>query len=201
MAHTLYEEFGQSRIPLIVEQMKSICDTMEAQGIMYWIDRGTLLGACRNGQWMVDDKDFDVCFLRSDFDAVQTICEANANFKTIVHNFEIDSMIRLFWMETPEQVFSNEYLYVDMYPHIIDSDGMVMEDTNRGRSTGGIFATRKFNRSFIDTMTSINYCGHGFKCPSDLVNFISGTHRYGTSWQTEENEGSLTKSLSLSIHT
>ena len=198
--HALYEEFGKSRVPLLVEQMKSICDTMESQGIKYWIDKGTLLGACRNGQWIPDDKDFDVCFFRSDFDAVQTICEANTNFKTIVHSFEIDPMIRLFWMETPEQVFSNEYLYVDLYPQII-VDNMVMEDTNRGRSTEGVYSIRKFNRSFIDITASINYCGHAFNCPSDLVNFVSGTHRYGTMWQTEENMGSLSRSMAMSINT
>jgi len=200
MAHALYEEFGKSRVPLLVEQMKSICDTMESQGIKYWIDKGTLLGACRDGQWIPDDKDFDVCFFRSDFDAVQTICEANTNFKLIVHNFEIDPMIRLFWMETPEQVFSNEYLYVDLYPHII-VDNMVMEDTPRGRSTEGKYSLRKFDRTFIETTTSINYCGQSFKCPNSVVNFISGTHRYGATWQTEENMGSLTKSMALSINT
>ncbi len=200
MAHALYEEFGQSRVPLIVEQLHNLSTEFTSQGIKHWLDWGNLLGACRVSGFITHDKDFDISFFRSDFDAVQTICEANTNFKTIVHNFEIDPMIRLFWMETPEQVFSNEYLYVDLYPQII-VDNMVMEDTNRGRSTEGRYSIRKFNRSFIDITASINYCGHAFNCPSDLVNFVSGTHRYGAMWQTEENMGSLSRSMAMSINT
>jgi len=198
MPHALYEEFGKSRVPLIVEQLHNLSTEFTSQGIKHWLDWGNLLGACRGSGFITHDKDFDISFFRSDFDAVQTICEANTNFKTIVHNFEIDSMIRLFWMETPEQVFSNEYLYTDLYPHIIDN-GLVVMDTNKGRATEGGFVHEKFAESYLTTPTNISFEGYSFPCPNPLINFISSTHRFGTGWNTLDLGERATRSQMLSV--
>lgn len=199
MAHPLYEEFGKSRIPTIMAEVKNICDSIESAGITYWIDKGTLLGACRDGEYIKYDKDIDICFLSDGFDTVKTLCESNTNFQTIVHNYEIDPMIRLFWMENPTQLFSTEYLYVDMYPYII-IDGMVMENTPRGRATEGTSSLKKFPSSYLDNPSTIELCGQSFKCPSNPEEFISSSFRYGSTWRTEENDGSLVKSVELSIN-
>ena len=195
MAHALYEEFGKSRIPLIVEQLHSLSTEFTSQGIKHWLDWGNLLGACRGSGFITHDKDFDISFFRSDFDAVQTICEANTNFKTIVHNFEIDPMIRLFWMETPEQVFSNEYLYTVLYPSII-RDGLVMEDTSKGRATEGYSTRWAHPESYITTLTNISFEGYSFPCPNPLLEFISSEHRFGANWNVpDRGEGTYYESV------
>jgi hypothetical protein len=101
-------------------------------------------------------------------------------------------------METPEQVFSNEYLYTDLYPHIIDN-GLVVMDTNKGRATEGGFVHEKFAESYLTTSTNISFEGYSFPCPNPLVDFISSTHRFGTGWNTPDLGEQATRSQMLSV--
>ncbi len=52
--------FDDSTVKSLIKLMEKTVDFLEDNGITYWIDSGTLLGACRNGKFVPWDDDVDL---------------------------------------------------------------------------------------------------------------------------------------------
>ncbi len=52
--------FEQEQIDSLMDLMKKTVDFLDAYGIVYWLDSGTLLGACRDGKFVPWDDDVDL---------------------------------------------------------------------------------------------------------------------------------------------
>ena len=118
MAHQNYETHGKSRLPLIAEQLKEISNSLTSEGIVHWLDWGSLLGAYREGKQLDYDKDVDFGILGSDIEKIKEIFALKSDFFELC-DWPHLSLTRYFWKENPSQVFSYEYLYIDLYliPH------------------------------------------------------------------------------------
>lgn len=62
----------------LLRRFKEICD---CHNITYWLDYGTLLGACRNGGFIPWDDDIDIGMMRLDFEKLERVLYHNSDFR------------------------------------------------------------------------------------------------------------------------
>jgi len=102
-------KYTQKGSSFLLKKLDALC---RKHGINYWMYNGSLLGACRHGNFVPWDDDIDIGVMRSDLKKLQEIIADDPHFKIdILYNFDWADRIYKFR-------FKNADLpcYVDIFP-------------------------------------------------------------------------------------
>ena len=77
-----------------IDILDYVNDFCKKNGIKYWIDAGTLIGAVRHKGYIPWDDDIDLGMLREDYDKFCTLFNRETNERYRVHNCENDPTFR-----------------------------------------------------------------------------------------------------------
>ena len=115
----------------ILKAFASFCDN---NGLRYFLDSGTLIGAVRHQGFIPWDDDIDVCFLRKDYDRFVALMAQQDNRLNdhIVLELEKDSLYpylklvdtRTLMIEYPKTNRVETGIYIDIFP----KDGLLSQD-------------------------------------------------------------------------
>jgi len=99
---------------ILLGELDKIC---RENGIEYWLDYGTLLGAYRTGGFIPWDDDIDVGMMRKDFEKLQQIIVNYKNFKLtewlhLKNGFDIHCRVAKFCFNR-----NDLHLFVDIFPY------------------------------------------------------------------------------------
>lgn len=138
-------------------------DLLEGQGILYWIDYGTLLGVYRDGRPIPWDPDIDLSILAGDHERVLALNHH------LPEGFSIEISRRL------QRKFENgtEFLrlncthlkeYVDIY-HYRELPGHRFQDLALSADGKGYYESQPVDRDLLFPLGSIGLEGRCFPCP------------------------------------
>lgn len=91
--------------------LKEITDICDKNGLTYWINYGTLLGAVRHKGFIPWDDDLDICMPRDDWEKLINILDEL--FKGTNYCYIVSDCLRIFYKNTPIQldIFPLDYYY------------------------------------------------------------------------------------------
>lgn len=151
-------------------------DLLAREGIVHWIDYGSLLGAVRDGRLIPWDSDVDLGFLARDLDRLVAL---RGEIEARGHELDLSdpSVVRVNFSRRNRQ-------HVDLYPWHLDAGGMLRStpDVCDWPGSGGL---KDFPASFIDAMEEVTIEGRPFPAPSPVEPFIVD-HRYGPSFRVPQ---------------
>lgn len=126
----------------ILIQVDSVC---RANGIVYWIDSGTLLGAVRHGGFIPWDDDLDICILRKDYRRFRRCMRNGLPYPYILYDIStmkgyghrwpriVDESVSII-RRKPDGSIGDEKLWIDAFLMCNGSPGWVKRiDTLYGR--------------------------------------------------------------------
>ena len=160
------------KLEIIMKTLIYTVSQLDKNSIPYWIDFGTLLGACRNNELISNDDDSDICidikykkiieniFNHSENNNYYLLKSHKYKYQIIEKNYKRKRKTKyqtdiFFWKKKGD-------FYYNEYPMI--------------KNNGGSPIDAKFINS-LETMKIDNY---SFKCPKYPDIFIEMPNRYGT---------------------
>jgi hypothetical protein len=96
-------------VDMMRDLLECVADILERESITYWLDRGTLLGAFRGGQFLPFDSDVDIHFLFNDWEAILDALQAGLPARFTVSAHHHGRMIRPPDHTHPHRWFRNEH--------------------------------------------------------------------------------------------
>lgn len=148
--------------------LKTLCDMLNAHGIVYWIDSGTVLGALRHDNAFVPwDDDADVGIWERDINRLEKMMQGNNEFALIQTKPGI-------WKFC---VRGDGYPFVDILPvhNTLCLDGFY-------HYTCQELQHEVYCRRHLEILSSLTLYGHDFAAPNDSESLM--TLRYGPQWRT-----------------
>ena len=106
----------------MLEMLRFLDRVCRENGIRYWIDSGTLLGAVRHGGFIPWDDDSDVCMLREDAEA----------FKRVMLSGAYGDEFVLQCRETDDGYFGTWYVLRDTRTELVQDSGAHQKRAYRG---------------------------------------------------------------------
>lgn len=96
--------------------LRDTCDVLNAHGIRYWCDFGTLLGLVREGDLILGDKDVDLCIAADEKPRVMELQAAFATrgYRLTGQGGAAKRLLRILDTRTP--------FYVDIYPYLREGE-------------------------------------------------------------------------------
>lgn len=113
---------------LMISIMESIHNLCTQNGIKYWVDFGTLIGAVRHNGFIPWDDDFDICMLRDDYERFDKLAKQELDERLFWQTYHTDKRwcsfhgkVRLkntIWLEEcfSESQLKENGLFVDVFP-------------------------------------------------------------------------------------
>ena len=124
---------------IMFDILKNFAEFCDNNGLTYFLDAGTLLGAVRHHGFIPWDNDIDVCMMRPDFDKfLQLMKERNYKLndhlvlelpENTIYTFYKLGDTRTKLIEFPEKNPIDCYVYIDIFP----KDGLVGKDKKAKR--------------------------------------------------------------------
>ena len=168
----------------ILDTLYFVIDTLEKHDIKYWIEFGTLLGACRHNDliWFQDgftyDDDSDIGILEEDREKVQNILiNAVKNTKYSFYCCRQHDKKGFFQIRNKEE--KKELLIggpCDLFLWEKKDNILVSPPCERGRRRRNAIID---NIYAIDNLETIKFGDREVKCPNNPMKFIEGKYRYG----------------------
>ena len=167
----------------IAEHLKKTTEEFTRQGIRWWIDCGTLLGAVRNGRIPLFDDDADIGVLSPTPRIQQECIQYKTNFnaeqfyagKLHRHVNRIEEINYMFvsgWLTGTET--RGYCTHDDMY--VSTKDDVV----SNAHGVPGLKSKRAVEKFWFDNeLEEIKLEGFTFKCPADPYGYITQPARYG----------------------
>lgn len=165
-----YEYTGQklSYQATIIEQLVYLSKLLTDNGIRYWLDFGTLLGAVRNGKFIPWDYDIDISIYHDDVPKVEGLTEAIAKdgFSFLAdRNQQHARIIRFFHAGKFE-------FHCDIYPWVVDGDEAFVT----------VLPDYRLPTSCFTEMGEIEFEGLMYPCWIPVEPFL--VKAYGEDWRT-----------------
>lgn len=151
------------RISRAREMLHMAADLLEEEGILYWIDYGTLLGAYRNGRFIPWDGDIDLSILARDHERVLALnprlppgfsIEISRNLQKKYENGT--EFLRLNCKHMKE--------YIDIY-HYRESSDHRFQDLTLSSDGKGYYESQPVDPDLIFPLEAIWLEGRRFPCP------------------------------------
>lgn len=155
----------------IIDLTITIGEALNEEGILWWADYGTLLGAARHGDIVPWDKDADLGVLYEDWDAcrkvMKAVCAKNRfhlrirsrrhSMKIALSEINRTNVDIFFWQEKEDgTLFRAAYASSDRY---------------KGR---------EFPKEWLGDMTTLPFAGFEVNAPHYWKRLLN--HRYGSKW-------------------
>jgi hypothetical protein len=161
----------------VLELLTYVHELLDANGIVHWLDYGTLLGAVRDGRLIPWDDDADMAMLQRDgarlLAARQTIEAAGYR----LHLDDYENMIRVYYSEV-------NHNHVDVFQWR-ERDGLLVCDEDAVWQWPGMHDRQAFPASYLDQLEEVTLHGRQFPAPSPVHDFLS-EHRYGPDYMTPQ---------------
>jgi hypothetical protein len=147
--------------------LKEVCDVLNAHGVDYWCDYGTLLGLIRDGDLILGDKDADLCLL---VDQKPRVMGAGPAFRYLGYRLtdqggDSRRLLRVLDGRTP--------FYVDIYEYTRDGETL--------RSVLGV-PLEDLPARLVAARRPLSFLGTPIPVPADAVSHL--VHRYGPDYAT-----------------
>jgi hypothetical protein len=190
---------------LLGSLLGNACTTLNQVGIPYWLDRGSLLGAARDGQIIPYDDDVDIAVRHEDIERAKIALEQHASeeeFLVTWKSIGTPRFARLMprYFRLPE-AFQNQtidmkdYLHEEGGPRHADLTEYVTESSIDPSGTR-LHDPYTVHEKHVDFLASdvfpLQTCsmeGHECKCPQDVSAYLSS--QYGHDWYLPKAEGGL----------
>jgi len=166
---------------LVVEQ----CKQLKALGVNYWLDRGTLLGAVRDGEIIEYDTDGDLMMLSEDSDKVWAALENWNTGSGLPEGFKAQ---KVDFGNTPYLSFSLDGMHSDVGQTAKEGKDMLTDpyggahtstfETELGTMTRQIFTLRRDQVLPTKPCTFVGF--QGCQCPNDVGAYLAA--EYGQNW-------------------
>ncbi len=110
--------------------LKEADKIFKQNGITYWIDGGTMLGAVRHKGYIPWDDDIDIVMLRDDYEKViQTISEKTANPDIYAEYYRMETNPAIIFIKVKHK--KCPHLFIDIFPMDVYGKAMSVEEQNR----------------------------------------------------------------------
>ena len=171
--------FGDRRLALA----KIVQPALNATGLAWYLDAGTLLGAYRDGEQIAHDDDFDIAVYIPDYgdddleairwklaDALPAPYETRV-VTSYAHKVEI--------FDATSETFQLPAAYRGADFHVVTVDVQVMTDAKDGvRYLHDMLDHVRVPKSAIAPTGEITLEGHSFSCPHAVVRFLEAQYGY-----------------------
>ena len=169
--NTLKERMRRCQLDMLRE-LKRVCD---ANGIRFWLDAGSMLGAVRHGGFIPWDDDIDVIMFRRDYDRLVSVAasefHAPYRFQTAYSEFNfVRGHAQLRDTRTsaiiPEEIYKsfNQGLFIDVFPldNVYDDEKRMKRTLRRAyglrrRLEYAAMPLRNYGHDFFRVLKSLLY--------------------------------------------
>ena len=177
----------------LLEVLEYVAGLLEENGIAYWIDYGTLLGAVRHADLIPWDGDADLGIFEEDVERVLALTPTIAR-----DGYSLDdshpAVLRVQYSPTNQR-------HVDLMPWS-DVDGELRDRHEAEEQWPGMAGRAWFPRSYVEDLTELPIHGRLYPAPARYDDFLR-LHRYGPGYMTPTREivdGELKRRLGASPH-
>lgn len=143
-----------------------VCQVLNAHGVDYWCDFGTLLGYHREGDVILSDKDADLCAMADDKPRILGLAGAfKAKGYTVTDKGGASRRVL--------RVLDDRTMYyVDIYPYV--REGAMLRST--------LIATEDVPERLVTPRRKVPFLGAQVSVPEDVPALL--LHRYGPTYMT-----------------
>jgi hypothetical protein len=148
---------------------------LTANGIVHWLDFGTLLGAVRDGSLIPWDWDADFGILARDAEAVLAL---RGEIEAAGHSVDLGepAAIRLYYSEANR-------ISLDLWMWHERGELLVSEHENPLILWPGMHDRSSFPAAFVDELSEVELDGRRLPAPRPAERLLA-EHRYGPDWRT-----------------
>jgi hypothetical protein len=152
-----------------VEMTRFVHELLAKNGIVHWLDYGTLLGAVREGAFIPWDEDVDFGVLEEDVPAILAL---EPEIMAAGHALDTHNPIAI-----RVQLSAVNTTHVDLFVWR-EENGFLRTDFNPGSDWPGIHGHTSFARGYVEDLESVSLNGMELPAPSPARRFLAD-HRYG----------------------
>jgi LicD family protein len=152
-----------------IELTSFVHELLEENGIVHWLDYGTLLGAVREQAFIAWDEDVDFGVLEEDVPAILAL---EPEITAAGHALDTHNPIAI-----RVNLSAVNHTHVDLFVWR-EVDGVLRTDFNPDTDWPGIHGHTSFARSYVQDLESVSLNGMRLPAPSPVHRFLAG-HRYG----------------------
>lgn len=159
----------------ITELLAFVTDILDSNGVEYWLDYGTLLGAVRSGHAIPWDDDADISIYERDIEKVISLISAHPQYRFSMSN-NVGEFPQLFYSDA-------NLLHIDIFPWY-ESNGYLhrREYLDSGPTGPDSKKGKGFPCEWVSKRSRIVLDGREYWAPVDPNTMCR--HRYGTLWNT-----------------
>lgn len=156
-----------------ITTLNKVADVLEDEGINYWIDSGTLLGAYRDKSFNVYDHDIDI--------RVKEVDLPDEKMADLIHKLWLKGFKDIEGLKP----YHAQVLFCDELKVLVDlklcPENELYTWYYAWREPEPTVILHVFPKKFFETLGKINLLGREYPCPIPVEEYIE--HHYGGDWR------------------